>query len=396
MRHIRFARGLSSALAGTALAGTAAAALFLSGCAGTKPEPLELRDARLAIQDARSAGAREGAPELLAAAQAHLSNAENTLKASGDVESSAHYARLAETEARDAQYRAVARSARASVEAATKRRADLEVAVRDAEIKALAARAQTDAERARIVADARARDERERMEASARARQAEQQAADERVRALQAQLDGERQKTAEQQQQAQVDSLKAQLDEQKKAAETARKAAEEQVQAARKAAEAERARAEEARGEAAQAAAHEKAQGDLLIRLQAIERTARVEARGIVLTLPGSVYFDTGRADVKTGAAERIARIAEALGGTSNRRILVEGHTDSTGLAATNEKLSALRAESVKAILVAHGVSPDRIETQGYAATKPVASNATPAGRSQNRRVELIIQGAAH
>lgn len=391
MRHMQFANGVR-----VSLAGAAAVALFLlSGCGSTKPEPLELRDARLAIQDARSAGAQDGAPDLLAASQAHLTTAENTFKASGDVETSAHYARLAETEARDAQYRAVARNARASVEAATRRRAELEVAVRDAEIKALAARSHSDAERARVESDVRARAERERMEAEARARESEQQAADERVRALQAQLDAERQKTAEQQQQAQVESLRAQIEEQKKTADSARRAAEEQVGAARRAAEAEHTRADEARREAEQASTREKAQGDLLGRLQAIERSARVEARGIVLTLPGNVYFDTGRADVKEGAAERIARIAEALAGASNRKILVEGHTDSTGSAATNEKLSALRAEAVKAILVAHGVSPDRIETHGYAATKPVASNATSAGRSQNRRVELVVQGAA-
>lgn len=391
MRHTRFAHVVRASLAGAA-----ALALFVfSGCAGTKPEPTELRDARLALQDARSAGAQEGAPDLLAAAQAHLANAENTFKASGDVETSVHYARLAETEARDAQYRAIARHARASVEAGTRRRAELEVAVRDAEIKALATRAHSDAERARLESEARAREERGRMEAATRAREAEQQAADERVRALQAQLDAERQKAAEQQQQAQMESLRVQIEEQKKAADAARRASEEQVATARRAAEAERARADQARREAEKAAAREKTQGDLLARLQAIEQSARVEARGIVLTLPGSVYFDTGRADVKKGAAERITRIAEALAGAPDRKIIVEGHTDSTGSTATNEKLSNLRAEAVKAILVAHGVSPDRIETHGYAATKPVASNATPAGRSENRRVELIVQGAA-
>ena len=252
-----------------------------------------------------------------------------------------HYARLAETEARDAQYRAIARNARLSVEAGTKRRAELEVAVRDAEIKALAARAQSDSERARLESEARARVERERMEAASRAREAEQQAADERVRALQAQLDAERQKTAEQQQQAQMESLRAQIEEQKKAADAARRAAEEQVAAARKTAEAERARADQARREAERVAAREKTQGDLLARLQAIEQSARVEARGIVLTLPGSVYFDTGRADVKKGAAERVARIGEALAGAQERKLIVEGHTDSTGSTATNEKLSA-------------------------------------------------------
>ncbi|MEO8055942.1 MAG: hypothetical protein ABI768_12365, partial [Acidobacteriota bacterium] len=304
MTHTRFADP-----ARASLAGAAAVALFLlSGCASTKPEPLELRDARLAIQDARSAGAQEGAPNLLAAAQAHLANAENMFKSSGNLESSVHYARLAEMEARDAQYRAITRNARASAEAATKRRGELEVAVRDAEIRALAARAQSDAERTRIAADVRARAERERMEANAQARAAEQQAANERVQTLQAQLDAERQKATEKQQQAQVDSLKAQIEEQKKAAEAARSAAEEQVAAARKAAEAERTRADEARREAEQAATREKTQGDLLARLQAIERSARMEARGIVLTLPGSVYFDTGRSDVKKGAADRIAR----------------------------------------------------------------------------------------
>ncbi len=384
---------LRSSLLGAAPIGL----LALAGCAGTKPEPLELRDARLAIQDARSAGAQDGAPDLLAAAQAHLTTAENTFKASGDVDHSAHYARLAEMEARDAQYRAVARNARLSIEAATKRRAELEVAVRDAEIKALAARAQSDSERARIESEGRARAERERMEAAGRARDAEQQAADERVRALQAQLDAERQKTAEQQQQAQVESLRTQLEEQKKAAEATRRTAAEQVASARQAADAERARAEEARRDAENAASsREKAQSELLVRLQAIEQSARVEERGIVLTLPGNIYFDTGRSDVKAGAAERIGRIAEALAGAKERRILVEGHTDSTGSVATNEKLSGLRAGAVKAILVARGVSPDRIETHGYAATKPVASNATSAGRSQNRRVEVVVQGAAH
>ena len=378
------------------LVGAVALGVFvLAGCAGTKPEPLELRDARLAIQDARSAGAQAGAPDLFAAAQAHLTTAENTFKASGDVDQSSHYARLAETEARDAQYRAVARNARLSVEAATRRRAELEVAVRDAEIKAQAARAQSDAERALVASEVRAREERARLDAAARAREAEQQAADERVRVLQAQLDAERQKTAEQQQQAQMDSLKAQIEEQKRAADAARRAADEQVAAARGAAEAERARAAEARREAEQATSREKSQGDLLARLQAIEASARMEARGIVLTLPGSVYFDTGRADVKPGSAERIARIAEALAGALDRKILVDGHTDSTGSAATNERLSGLRAEAVKAIFVAHGVSPDRIETHGYAATKPVASNATPGGRSQNRRVEVVVQGGA-
>lgn len=376
---------LSRRTSASAVFAAAAVLLFLGACAVTKPEPIELTNARLALQDARSAGAAQYAAEKLAAAQAHLVTAENTFKA--DVDGAIHYARLADSEAQNARYQAEARKARLALDNGAKRRTELEVAVRDAEIKALNVKARTDAERARFESEARAREERERSEAAASAREAAQRAADERVRELQARLDAERQKSAEMQQQAQIDSLKAQIEEQKKLAEeqaaAAKRQADEQVAATRRVADEERARADEARRQA-----------DLLVRLQQIERSVRVEPRGIVLTLPGSVYFDSSRSDLKPGARERLARIGQALAGASDRKILVEGHTDSTGPAEINMKLSELRAESVKAVLVENAVSPDRIETHGYASTKPVASNGTPAGRSQNRRVEVVVQGA--
>lgn len=358
----------------SAVLAAAAVLLFLGACAGTKPEPVELRDARLAIQDARSAGAAQYAAEKLAAAQAHLVTAENTFRS--DADSAVHYARLADSEARTAQYHAEMRKARLALDNGAKRHAELEVAVRDAEIKAQAVRARTDAERARFESEARAREERERSEAAATAR--------ERAQELQARLDAEQRKSSDAQQQAQIDALKAQIEEQKKLAD-------EQVAAARRSADEERARADEARKQAAE---REKTQGDLLVRLQQIERSVRVEPRGIVLTLPGGVYFESSRSDVKPGARDRLARIGQALAGASDRKLLIEGHTDSTGSADFNMKLSDLRAESVKAVLVENGVSPDRIETHGYASTKPVASNGTPAGRSQNRRVEVVVQGA--
>jgi outer membrane protein OmpA-like peptidoglycan-associated protein len=373
---------LSRWTSASAVLAAAAVLLFLGACAATKPEPVELKDARLALQDARSAGAAQYAAEKLASAQAHLVTAENTFKT--DVDTAIHYARLADSEARNARYQAEIGKARLALDSGAKRHAELEVAVRDAEIKAQAVKARTDAERARFESEALARQERERSEAAATARETAQRAADERVQELQARLDAERKKSAETQQQAQIDSLKAQIEEQKKIAS-------EQVAAARRAADEERARAEEARKQATE---REKAQGDLLVRLQQIERSTRVEPRGIVLTLPGGVYFDSSRSDVKPGARERLARIGQALAGASDRKILVEGHTDSTGAAEFNMKLSELRAESVKAVLVENAVSPDRIETHGYASTKPVATNDTPTGRSQNRRVEVVVQGA--
>src|ERR1035438_6823844 len=105
-------------------------------------------------------------------------------------------------------------SSRSPLDNGAKRRVELEVAVRDAEIKALAVKARTDAERARFESEARAREERERSEAAATAREAAQRAADEHVRELQARLDAERQKSAGTQQQAQIDALKAQIEEQ--------------------------------------------------------------------------------------------------------------------------------------------------------------------------------------
>ena len=170
----------------------------------------------------------------------------------------------------------------------------------------------------------------------------------------------------------------------------AKRQADEQAAAARRADE-ERARADETRRQAAE---REKRQGDLLVRLQQIEQSARAEQRGIVMTLPGNEYFDSGHSEVKRRARERLARIGQALADASDGRILVEGHTDSTGSDKFNMRLSELRAESVKDILIKNGVLGDRIEIHGYGSTKPVASNSTPEGRSQNRRVEVVVQDA--
>jgi outer membrane protein OmpA-like peptidoglycan-associated protein len=364
-----------------------AAALLAFGCASTpRVAPQEVSDAQMALQDARSAGADTLAPEPYNAASAHLSLAQNTWRENHDLELTAHYARLAESEARHAQYVAREKRAREEIENQTRRKAQLEIAVRDAEIKVIAAKAQSDAERQRLEAEARARVERERLEAVLAQREQDRLAAEEREKALTAQLDAEHQKAAEQQRQAELDRLKTELEAERKSAEDARRAAADE----RRNLETLRKREEERKAEAEQRAT---TQSDLLERLQRIERSTRQETRGIVLTLPGSVYFATGRSDVLPGVRDRVAEIGKALANVPDRHILIEGHTDSTGQANFNLRLSELRAESIKAVLVAGGVSPDRIEIHGYGATKPVADNTTPSGRAQNRRVEIIVQG---
>src|SRR5450759_2962020 len=323
--------------------------VFAAGCATTRPESAALRDARLAVQDARDAGAAELAPDKLNLAAGDLAAAQREWN-------SGH-----------------------------------EAMRHDAEQRAIASRARSESERLRLEAELRAREDQARLQSEMQARQAEQRAAEEREKALQTQLETERQRSAEQQHQAEIDALKAQIDEQAKSAEAARDAAAEQnakLEEAR--------RQEEARRRAAEETAQKQGQSqqELIIRLQQLERSTRLESRGIVVTLPGNIYFETNRSDLQPGIRARLADIGKALATAPERHIIVEGHTDSTGRGEYNLKLSQLRAASVRAVLIANGVASERTETQGYGATKPVASNATPAGRSQNRRVEIIVQDA--
>lgn len=112
--------------------------------------------------------------------------------------------------------------------------------------------------------------------------------------------------------------------------------------------------------------------------------------RGAVVTLR-DVLFATGRAELQPGADRPLDYLARALQDAPDRRVLIEGFTDSTGSDALNLRLSDARAEAVRAALIRRGVNPTQLETRGYGAAFPVADNATPAGRQLNRRVELII-----
>jgi outer membrane protein OmpA-like peptidoglycan-associated protein len=119
----------------------------------------------------------------------------------------------------------------------------------------------------------------------------------------------------------------------------------------------------------------------------------RENARGLVLSMSG-VLFDTGKNNLLPGAREKLAKVAGILQTHPALKIEVEGHTDSTGSVATNEKLSAARAQSVRDYLVNQGVNSAAISFVGKGSTTPVASNTTAAGRQQNRRVELVVSGA--
>lgn len=112
--------------------------------------------------------------------------------------------------------------------------------------------------------------------------------------------------------------------------------------------------------------------------------------RGLVLTL-GSVLFETDQATLQTGAQRTVQKVAEFLNQYPERKILIEGFTDSRGNEDYNQKLSEERAQAVRDLLVSSGVDSQRVEVQGYGEQYPLASNDNSAGRQQNRRVEIVI-----
>lgn len=117
---------------------------------------------------------------------------------------------------------------------------------------------------------------------------------------------------------------------------------------------------------------------------------ARQTEAGLVVSLD-DVLFAVDRADLQPGALPDLARIARFVQEHPERSLRIEGHTDSTGPAEYNLRLSEARAEAVKSVLVRHGVPPDRVDATGFGQSQPVASNATAAGRQQNRRVEIVV-----
>jgi outer membrane protein OmpA-like peptidoglycan-associated protein len=156
---------------------------------------------------------------------------------------------------------------------------------------------------------------------------------------------------------------------------------------------------------AKQSAANSRAVADVALaqRDQATEETARVQAeldalkatptpRGMVLTL-GDVLFDTGRSELKSGASRKMDQLAQFLVEHPDRRVQIDGFTDSVGSDAFNEELSQRRADAVRSALISRGVDSGRIGTEGYGKSYPVASNSDSGGRQLNRRVEVVIGG---
>jgi outer membrane protein OmpA-like peptidoglycan-associated protein len=112
--------------------------------------------------------------------------------------------------------------------------------------------------------------------------------------------------------------------------------------------------------------------------------------RGLVVTL-GSGTFASGQASLTARSRSEVGRIARVLQEFPDRDILIEGHTDAVGEEAANQALSERRADAVRAALIADGVSPRRITALGSGESRPISDNDTPAGRAENRRVEIVV-----
>ncbi len=111
----------------------------------------------------------------------------------------------------------------------------------------------------------------------------------------------------------------------------------------------------------------------------------------IHLNMPGNITFETDSANVNSSFYPVLNSVTLVLNEFEKTLIQVVGHTDSTGAAEYNQRLSERRAESIRDYFVSRQITPVRIQTFGRGEMDPIASNETPEGRQQNRRVELVL-----
>ena len=124
---------------------------------------------------------------------------------------------------------------------------------------------------------------------------------------------------------------------------------------------------------------------------EAVVQEPVAAAQDEIIILSDKVLFDFDSANLTPAANDLLAQISNRLTDGTVIGVLVKGHTDSVGSDAYNEKLSKRRADSVAAFLVSQGVAADKVKTEGFGESQPVADNATDAGRAQNRRVEIVV-----
>src|SRR5262245_10851153 len=138
-------------------------------------------------------------------------------------------------------------------------------------------------------------------------------------------------------------------------------------------------------------------QAAIALRAQLLEQfnhilETRDTPRGLVVNMV-DVLFDFGKYNLRPEAKEKLAKLSGIVLAHSGLNLAVEGHTDNVGGDEVNQKLSEQRADTVRLYLVAQGLVENSVTSRGFGKTMPIADNGTPAGRQQNRRVEIIVSG---
>jgi outer membrane protein OmpA-like peptidoglycan-associated protein len=302
--------------------------------------PLELYEADNAVRIAQDSGADKYAPEIMKQAQLDLQNASS-------MDTNNHRDEKMEiTDAREAVQRA-----------------------EDARIASLRKQA-AEQQAATVMA---------KEQAQADAAQSQQQAARSQQQAAQSQLEA-------QQAQMQAQQAKLQADQ--------AQAAKAQADAARELAEAQAAEARARAAEAGKSAEDANAVREKLRQqLNTVLATSET-ARGLIVNM-SDVLFDTGKYTLKPGTQVSLAKVAGILQSYPGLKVQVEGYTDSIGSDDFNQKLSDNRAAGVKNFLISQGVSSGNITSEGFGKNDPMADNATSSGRTQNRRVNMVVSGDA-
>jgi outer membrane protein OmpA-like peptidoglycan-associated protein len=320
--------------------------------------PLELFESRNALRIANIAEAGKYVASIFSKAGQQVVNAEDLYRHKAKKEAIEAAAKEATETAEEARLMAVKQKAEVEAQA--------EAAAREAKARADAdaeSKRRADAENARAQAE-QARAEAEQAKAEAEKAKAEAQAAAE---------EASRQK-------AEAEKAKAEA------------VAQQQVLAA----EADKAKAAATQSEfLRQQAEKEKAElrARLLQQLNSILAT-RDSARGLIANM-SDVLFRSGSFELLPGARERLAKVSGIILAYPSLHLAVEGHTDSIGTDDYNQNLSEQRAEAVLQYFVQQGISSNSMEAHGFGKTEPIATNDTPEGRQQNRRVELVLSGDA-
>jgi outer membrane protein OmpA-like peptidoglycan-associated protein len=362
-----------------------------------RKQPLELYEARNAVQIARAVGADRFAAETFQKAEASLAQANAYQERHAGNKAVIMTAREAVQTAEDSRAIAIKRQDADALAAERQQSVDREAR---AESGRVAAQSETDrvtreAETARVAALA----ESERLTREKDAQAASSQAEADRVkrendaRMTAAAVEADRVKREND---TRTDAATAEADRLKLENVANASAAASEVDRLKRENEAQRTASQADLDSAARQTAQlqaEKAElrTQLLSQFNAILQT-RDTARGLIVNM-SDVLFDTAKSSLRPLAREKLAKVAGIVSGHPGLRLDVEGHTDSVGGDNYNQQLSEQRGESVRAYLTDQGMAAGSVTAKGFGKTQPVASNDTAEGRQLNRRVELVISG---